>query len=117
VAGPPAPLMLRQKSRSGSASEKYQAVIRRLRASPTSQIGWRLVAAEARTAAGPGQSWWSSASSSRVGVRCPAATLKSEGEVFDVHDEIFASVLAGPDGKEGARAFIERRAPQWPSSW
>ncbi|MEU3412237.1 enoyl-CoA hydratase-related protein [Streptomyces sp. NPDC006658] len=46
-----------------------------------------------------------------------AATLRIEEEVFNVHDEIFAPVLAGPDGEEGARAFLESRAPRWPSSW
>ncbi|MFE6054254.1 crotonase/enoyl-CoA hydratase family protein [Kitasatospora sp. NPDC056446] len=46
-----------------------------------------------------------------------AAVEAEEKETFLLQDAIFAPVLAGPDGEEGARAFLERRAPRWRSSW
>ena len=46
-----------------------------------------------------------------------AAVADDEQKVFVLQDAIFGPVLAGPDGEEGARAFLEHRAPRWQSSW
>lgn len=44
-----------------------------------------------------------------------AAADRGEAENRKLQDEVVANVLASPDLAEGAKAFIERRAPVWTS--
>ena len=41
------------------------------------------------------------------------AVNRSREEAFQRQDEVQASVFGSEDAQEGARAFIEKRAPQW----
>ena len=41
------------------------------------------------------------------------AAFQAADEVWKVHAERQASVFASEDAKEGATAFVEKRAPVW----
>lgn len=42
-----------------------------------------------------------------------AATDVAEAELFALQEDVVANIVASPDVREGATAFVEKRAPNW----